>query len=43
MIRKKRSDAAYKLILEGAEINRIGMNGNTALHFACEGVVFHFN
>jgi ankyrin repeat protein len=36
MIKKKRTDAAYSLILNGSEINRVGHNGNTALHFACE-------
>jgi len=41
MIKKKRTDAAYSLILNGSEINRVGHNGNTALHFACEGKVLN--
>ena len=36
MVSRKRADAAYTLILNGAEINRPGNEGNTPLHYACQ-------
>lgn len=36
MVERKRADAAYTLILNGAEINRTGQDGNTPLHYACQ-------
>ena len=36
MVNRKRADAAYTLILNGAEINRAGQNGHTPLHYACQ-------
>ena len=36
LIQKKRQEATYQLILNGAEINRRGQNGNTPLHFAAQ-------
>ena len=36
MVSRKRADAAYTLILNGAEINRAGQNGHTPLHYACQ-------
>ena len=34
MIKKQRTEAAYELVLHSADVNAVGENGNTPLHFA---------
>jgi len=34
MIKKQRTEAAYELVLHSADVNAVGEQGNTPLHFA---------